>query len=241
MVNRDDEKIYVTAPYAVAVANGKNVTADPPRTDLWCLLYAQVKQADNRDFRNILLDNKRLEWRLQVEHERDVNVFARHTRAELNTLKQLSIAHWNDALDHAKMSHVLRLTDTSRIAKDSTKHGTAVWSNHEVVQLLEAYGLPGDSPLSVLVVEFLPTITNFRDHVREPGQAEVRDMVLDLYREIMSSRSNLIRHSTTLLESGGSWPAPDRGPSPVAEALGQRRILRTSPLTEVPFVCCTNC
>ncbi len=91
MVDRDEEKIHVTAPYAVAVANGKNVTADPPRTDLWCLLYAQVKQADNRDFRNILLDNKRLDWRLQVEHERDVNLFARHSKAELDTLKQLSI------------------------------------------------------------------------------------------------------------------------------------------------------
>ena len=100
--------------------------------------------------------------------------------------------NWNDALDHAKMSHVLKLTDTRRVNKDSTKHGTAVWSNHEVVQLLEAYGLPGDSPLSVLVVEFLPTITNFRDHVREPGQAEVRDMVIDVYREIISSRSDLI-------------------------------------------------
>ena len=87
MVDRDEEKIHVTAPYAVAVANGKNVTADPPRTDLWCLLYAQVKQADNRDFRNILLDNKRLDWRLQVEHERDVNLFARHSKAELEHLK----------------------------------------------------------------------------------------------------------------------------------------------------------
>jgi len=31
-------------PYAVAVHNGKNVTADPPRTEIWALLYAQVKQ-----------------------------------------------------------------------------------------------------------------------------------------------------------------------------------------------------
>ncbi len=60
-VNRDEEKVYATAPYAVAVQNGTNVTADPPRTELWGLLYAQVKQADNKDFRNILLDDKRLD------------------------------------------------------------------------------------------------------------------------------------------------------------------------------------
>jgi hypothetical protein len=241
MVHRDDEKIYVTAPYAVAVANGKNVTADPPRTDLWCLLYAQVKQADNRDFRNILLDNKRLDWRVQVEHEPDVNWFARYNKKERDTLKLLNIMNWNDELSYAKSNRVLKLTDTTRINKDSTKHGTAVWSNQEAFQLLEAYGLRGDSPLSVLVVEFLPTITNFRDQVREPGQAEVRDMVINLYREIISSRSDLIGIPTLLLESRGSLPEREREPSPVAEALGQRRILRTSPLTEVPFVCCTNC
>ncbi|MBM4259266.1 MAG: hypothetical protein FJ147_25620 [Deltaproteobacteria bacterium] len=30
-------------------------------------------------------------------------------------------------------------------------------------------------------------------------------------------------------------------PSPVNEALGHHRILPTSPLTEVPFVCCPTC
>jgi hypothetical protein len=29
-------------------------------------------------------------------------------------------------------------------------------------------------------------------------------------------------------------------PSPVNEELGEHRILRTSPLTEVPFVCCPS-
>ncbi|HKE59559.1 MAG TPA: hypothetical protein VKB46_22770, partial [Pyrinomonadaceae bacterium] len=161
MVDRDEKKITVSAPYAVAVANGKNVTADPPRTDLWCLLYAQVKQADNRDFRNILLDNRRLDWRVQVERETDVNWFARYSKSERETLKKLNLMNWSDELSLAKLSRVLKLTDMTRVNKDSTKHGTAVWSNDEAVQLLEAYGLPGDASLSVLVVEFLPVITNF--------------------------------------------------------------------------------
>jgi hypothetical protein len=241
MVDRDDEKISVAAPYAVAVANGKNVTADPPRTDLWCLLYAQVKQADNRDFRNILIDNKRLDWRVQVEHNRDVNPFNVYTKKERDTLKLLNVLNWNDELSYAKMSRVLKLTDTTRVNKDSTKHGTAVWSNEEVVQMLEAYGLPGDSSLSVLVVEFLPVITNVGDHIRQPGQDEVREMALNLYREIISSRSDMLGIPALLLEARGSVPEREREPSPVAEALGKRRILRTSPLTEVPFVCCTNC
>ncbi|HKE59850.1 MAG TPA: hypothetical protein VKB46_24230, partial [Pyrinomonadaceae bacterium] len=61
------------------------------------------------------------------------------------------------------------------------------------------------------------------------------------YREIISGRSDLIGIPTLLLEARGSLPEAGSGPSPVAEGLGQRRILRTSPLTEVPFVCCTNC
>jgi len=240
MVDRDEEKVYVSAPYAVAVANGKNVTADPPRTSLWCLLYAQVRQADNLDFRNILLDNKQLDWRVQIERERDVNWFARYSKNERTLLKNLSIKNWSDELDVARMSHALKLTDTTRVNKDSTKYGTAVWSNNEVIQLLEAYGLPGDSPLSVLVVEFLPTITNYGDHVRPVGQREMADLLVKLYDEIFTSKSNLI--PAAILEPQ-RIPPPDieRGPSPLSEGLGQRRILRTSPLTEVPFVCCTNC
>ena len=44
----------------MAVLNGKNITHDPPRTELWTLLYAQVRQADGKDFRNILLEDRRL-------------------------------------------------------------------------------------------------------------------------------------------------------------------------------------
>ena len=243
MVDRDEEKLYVSAPYAVAVANGKNVTADPPRTSLWCLLYAQVKQADNLDYRNILLDNKQLDWRVQIERDPHVNLFVRYTERERATLKRLNIMNWRDELDVAKMTRALKLTDTTKINKDSGKFGTVAWSNTEVLQLLEAYGLPGDSPLSVLVVEFLPTITNIGDHIRENGRREMGDLIGRLYEEIFHGKSDMIRIPTILLEPDTRVPLPgdERGPSPLSDALGHRRILRTSPLTEVPFVCCTNC
>jgi hypothetical protein len=53
-------EITVMAPYAKAVQDGKNVTASPPHTSLWCLLYAQVKQADDAMWRNILLDTREM-------------------------------------------------------------------------------------------------------------------------------------------------------------------------------------
>ncbi|CAN5867425.1 hypothetical protein BH18ACI4_BH18ACI4_07000 [soil metagenome] len=281
MVNRDEEKLYVSAPYAVAVFNGKNVTADPPRTQLWGLLYAQVKQADNQDYRNVLLDDKQLDWRVQIEREKEVNWFLKYDDRERKTLKHLSINNWKDELDYANFKHVLKLTNAERANRDATKYGTAVWSNQEVRQLLEVYGLPGDSPLSVLVVEFLPTITIYDDHIRPAGQEEMRELLARLRQEIFRSQSNLIdlaklsfagRVATTGTAAGAtstvsgaaaagafgeataasaangvaagrSDPAVpfEQGPSPVSDALGHVRILRTSPLTEVPFICCTNC
>jgi hypothetical protein len=49
--------IIVKAPYAMAVRDGINVTSFPPQTSLWYLLYTQVKQADGKAYRNILVDS----------------------------------------------------------------------------------------------------------------------------------------------------------------------------------------
>ena len=60
---RDENVLLVEAPYAIAVFNGKNITANPPRTQIWALLYAQVRQADDKDWRNVLLDDRQLRVR----------------------------------------------------------------------------------------------------------------------------------------------------------------------------------
>jgi len=67
---RSQTELVVEAPYAQAVLNGKNITADPPRTRIWALLYAQVRQADGKDYRNVLLDDRalRLIPRLRGRH-----------------------------------------------------------------------------------------------------------------------------------------------------------------------------
>jgi hypothetical protein len=56
-------EIVVTAPYANAVLNGRSVTANPPQTTLWFLLYAQVKQADGITNRNLLIHSAQLYYR----------------------------------------------------------------------------------------------------------------------------------------------------------------------------------
>ncbi|HVK95948.1 MAG TPA: hypothetical protein VM571_14620, partial [Noviherbaspirillum sp.] len=49
-----------SATFAEAVIDGGRVTADPPNTEIWLMLYCQVLQADGAAHRNILLGRKRV-------------------------------------------------------------------------------------------------------------------------------------------------------------------------------------
>jgi hypothetical protein len=235
-VNRDENKISVSAPYAVAVSNGKNVTADPPRTQLWCLLYAQARQADNLDSRNILLDDKQLDWRLEIEDVPDRNRFLEYDDLERRTLRDLTIRTFKDELSYAKSARVYKLAKAANANKDATKRGTVAWSTSEVSQLLALFGLPEDSPLSVLVVEFLPVITNLDEAVSRLDQPDVND-----YLRATPSHPDVpsVEVAAGRMQQTQARQDLDSS-SPVSDRLGQRRILRTSPLTEVPFVCCPS-
>ena len=235
-VARDENKLSVSAPYAVAVFDGCNVTADPPRTQLWCLLYAQARQADNLDWRNILLDDKQLDWRVEIEDVPGRDRFLIYDDAQRRTLKNLTIRNFKDDLTYAKFGGIYKLADQTKSNKDAARRGTVAWSNSEISQLLALFGLPNDSPLSVLVVEFLPVITNIFDAVsaldKENVNASARSTTA--YGEIPSTTmaAERLRQLQTQQDLETRSPASDD--------LGQRRILRTSPLTEVPFVCCPN-
>ncbi len=235
--NRDEEKLYVTAPYAVAVHDGKNVTSNPPRTTLWALLYAQVKQADNKDFRNVLLNEKKLDWRVRVEHKKGVRWIEKYDDKEINTLKYISLNNWNNEISYNNLQHVIQLTNYSSINKDSTKYGTTIWSNQEINQILELFGLPLDVSLSVLCVEMLPHITNIYEHINSLNNQKTKTNLGKVINtdnlpneEEISYRSSLNNLSAVLNDV-----------KPLSDQLGEFRILRTSPLTEVPYVCCTEC
>src|SRR5690606_12871317 len=126
---RDEEKLYVSAPYAITVHEGKNVTANPPRTEIWALLYAQVKQADGKDFRNVLLAEKQLDWRIQVDHPKKVKPARRYTIEQEKTMKYLKVKNLGTATSDAVLKVNFDLKDYTLINKDATKYGTAIWSN----------------------------------------------------------------------------------------------------------------
>ena len=232
-VNRDELKLSVTAPYAVAVHNGKNVTATPPRTEIWALLYAQVKQADNKAFRNILLDDRLLAANVRIDHDPASARTKALTVEDRHTLNRLVTRTMGDRFD-TKVSEMLTLADETTVNKDATKFGTTIWSNGDVVQLLTQFGLRPDAPLSVVCVEILPHITNIHEHVTALDQPEVRTKARTMVGAFPSDASlarglaaqGATRRAVTFEE--------DR---PLSRQLGNYRVLRTSPLTKVPYIC----
>ena len=235
-VQRDENKLWVSAPYAVAVFDGRNVTADPPRTQLWCLLYAQARQADNLDWRNILLDDKQLDWRVEIDDKPHRNRFLEYSDAQRRILKNITVRNFKDDLSYAKFDGIYKLAELTTSNKDAAKRGAVAWTNSEVSQLLSLFGLPNDSPLSVLVVEFLPVITNIFDAVSRLDTPGVNENLRTVpsHPEVPTTRIA----SERLQQIQAQRDVETR--SPARDDLGQRRILRTSPLTEVPFVCCPS-
>ncbi|RZJ91762.1 MAG: hypothetical protein EOO20_04175 [Chryseobacterium sp.] len=65
-------EIIITAPFATAVLDGKNLTADPPQTSLWYMLYTQVKQADGNSFRNLLLSSGHMSFKRRPKPVSDI-------------------------------------------------------------------------------------------------------------------------------------------------------------------------
>ena len=232
MANRDENKLWVTAPYAVAVHAGKNVTANPPRTQLWALLYAQVKQADNKDFRNILLDDRQLDWRVQVEKKKSVDLLEKYTDNQLQVLSSIAYKNFKYEINATSVTNVLQLVDFSTKNKDGKKYGTVVWTHNEVELLLANLGLPLGSPLSVLVVETLPQITNIFEHVSRLDTPLVASASENLVAA--GGQAGLAQGATRAM---AMQAADIRTPSPVSDELGHHRLLRTSPLVEVPAVC----
>lgn len=230
MLNRNEKIISVNAPYAMAVFNGKNVTASPPRTSIWALLYAQVKQADGLDYRNILLNELELKP-MPVRDEKHMIPEIEQSlvaQNEINKKKNLPLIEITGELVYQNAIQQIAWE------KESPKQAFGRWKNNEVNQLLDLYGLPRDSSLSVLCVEVFGHITNAHEHMDDFNANKnkfIEKTALVFNQEIATQLSRNIKETTV---------TPDKKPiDPLNSQLGLFRILRTSPLVEVPFICHT--
>ena len=198
---RNEVDLRVEAPHAKAVLNGKNITSNPPRTEIWCLLYAQVKQADGKDYRNILLEDRKMTF-VPRKKEKIVNV-----RGKVVTAKD---------------------------KEDTPARSLTGWTDNEICQLLQSYGLPCDSNLSVLCVEMMPRLDNLQQSVAAAlnQKSATAEQNLDLVGNVRAARGN-----ATGAFQEGSFTATKVGLKPLSDQLGHYRILRTSPLVPVPEGC----
>lgn len=202
--DRDEQRIRVSAPYADAVFDGRRITAEPVRTQLWALLYAQVRMADDSDNRNILLGDRLM----------------RPVRETIT----------NDE------GQVVFDTDRSELPR----RAQTVWSNAEISNLLKKYGLSAESSLSILCVEMMPTAENFLMHgevwEQNYGSAQNTQTVAEAINWLKNTESSL-KISRRLAR-----PIPEELQArPLSDDLGHYRLLRSSPLTAVPEVCCVDC
>jgi hypothetical protein len=131
LVDRTPDGISVTAQYALALFNGRNVTSKPPKTEIWCMLYAQVKQADAAQNRNILLSEARAQF---VESQQfNLATFL----AERSSLPD-------------------KFANSFDVNLDAPATGVAGWSEGDIEQLLDQFDLAHTTGLSVLAVEMMP-------------------------------------------------------------------------------------
>jgi len=76
MVFRNTMGIVASAPYANPVRDGRSVRRFPPATEIYVMIYAQVYQSDNLDFRNVLLSHKQARFREKpLENQAVPNAF----------------------------------------------------------------------------------------------------------------------------------------------------------------------
>ena len=266
LLNRDEKEVSISAPYAQAVSNGQDVTSNPPRTAIWALLYAQVKQADGNDYRNILLTELELTPNPLIPES---ELFRRFIFEKIRQIENQKLIDYEDGLpakpyDLVALGKELGaewLIEKQKMIRQA--HGA--WNNKTIEQVLDLYGLPTDTPLSVICVEVFGQITNIKEQINKLEFTEttenvhgtlinksntrriIKDGVLvnseNNYGELANQMRN--EYGVELPPKGEALEAfnrikPRPITQPLSDNLGRYRILRTSPLAEVPFVCCTE-
>jgi len=129
--------ILASSAYAQPYNQGTNIQSVPPNTQIWFVLYAQVRQADGSAMRNIELDKK------------EGGIIGRRQAGELKKLTGFNLSHVENAT-----SFVINRQATQNL--QAPLQGHILWQQSEVMSLLQEMGLPEDTPLSILGLELLP-------------------------------------------------------------------------------------
>jgi hypothetical protein len=222
MVNRDEKYITVTAPFAQTVFDGRNVTANPPRTDIWALLYAQVRMADDSDERNVLLTDKKL----IVPRKIDIGIAYTKTQPNSDATPQGVIGWTNKDVEEILAMYGLP-TDSA-------------------LSVLCVEMMPGNDNFSVPNINQYNRLMNVNNDfsvVSNTQSTVLSASRVQQYLELVNGLMRQTRYQKALQDAANNndiYSNTDlNGPRPLTSDLGNYRILRTSTLVAVPEVCCT--
>ncbi|MBC7830278.1 MAG: hypothetical protein H7122_21220, partial [Chitinophagaceae bacterium] len=227
IVNRNEKHIMVTAPYAQTVFNGADVTTKPPRTQLWALLYAQVKRADDREYRNVLLDDQ-----LFVRQRPAVDPATGARKFNSNTDGiQYGITGWKNK-DVEKMLIELGLpidSNLSVLTVEMLPTYEKFWSKSPLTANDNPTFSRVNPGLGLLNLKQGMSIQYFKNAVGEVDKgATERQQKLEAQRQLRMEEGFINQ------AQGEEWIRP------LTAELGSQRILRTSTLVPVPEICCSE-
>ena len=181
---RVNDAILVSTVYAESYQDGRNCTPQKPRTDIYALLYAQVMQADGKQFRNVLVSQQLLRK----------PIYEREPRRRIRERLLQERAHL--AIEPVARPYIL--------APGDRPLGNTLWRMKTIRQLLLRMGIDSNAPLSIMAIELMPPndhadYTNIRQ--KEPGVVanDSQELALDKVRILRTSRLCKIADSCPVL------------------------------------------
>ena len=216
--NRNQQQIFVSAPYATTVLNGVQVydlKRGDPQTVIWFMLYAQVLQTDGASFRNILLAHQEGTLLpdpppILVKILPGFGGFGSEQLASRPSVISATATHLSPAFTPQPVA--------GKHTVNREPRAFTTFSQQGIHGYLGFLGLPLNSPVSVLAVELLP------------GPFHITD-------ERGSFNAQPATAAAANASAAANPAATAVAEDPLGTQLGLRRILRTSPLTKVPPIC----
>ena len=183
------------------------------------------------------------------------NVTSRPPRTQIWSLlyAQVLQADGNDFRNILLQDKLMILQPKSKkimqtINEDVQAHAVGGWTNKEVIDLLRRFGLPEDSSLSVVCVEMLPVVFSLLQRETDSfksGKTRNVKAGTTMNQALMNhieARFSIREFSEKEADEQVLYNnAAANYIKPLSDQLGNYRILRTSPFTAVPAVCCTDC
>jgi hypothetical protein len=223
LAERNELYVSVTAPFAQTVFDGRNVTAKPPRTEIWALLYAQVTMADSSDERNVLLADRKLV--IPAAYNVYNNGYVTNSDTNSDATPQ-GIAAWRNqevqdllALYGLPLDSALSVLCVEMMpGYDNFFANPQFYANSSLYMRSNVLGMNGANKSAAKFGNFIQATT----------------AAIDQTRQQMYQAKNLDSFN---YDNPGVYE--NAGPRPLTSDLGNYRILRTSLLVAVPEVCCT--